>query len=53
MTQDDECDVYHTFFGIAALSMRDYPGLDTINPVYAIYALPESVVQRLVKVQQN
>ena len=47
---DDECDVYHTFFGIAALSMLDYPGLDAINPVYA---LPESVVQRYVKVQQE
>lgn len=38
---DDECDVYHTFFGIAGLSLLGYPGLEQIDPVYA---LPVSVV---------
>ena len=38
---DDECDVYHTFFGIAGLSILGYPGLEKIDPVYA---LPVSVV---------
>ena len=40
---DDECDVFHTFFGIAALSLLDFPGLKKIDPVYA---LPVDVVQR-------
>ncbi len=40
---DDECDVFHTFFGIAALSMLEHPNLDQIDPGYA---LPSSTVQR-------
>lgn len=40
---DDECDVYHTFFGIAALSLLGYPGLEAVDPVYA---LPKQVVNR-------
>lgn len=39
---DDECDVYHTFFGIAGLSLLGFPELEQIDPVYA---LPTSVVQ--------
>jgi geranylgeranyl transferase type-2 subunit beta len=43
---EDMVDVYHTFFGIAGLSLMGYPGLDRIDPTYA---LPVSVVKRLVK----
>lgn len=39
-------DVYHTFFGIAGLSLMGYPGLQGINPTWA---LPEEVVERLLK----
>lgn len=42
---DDECDVYHTFFGIAGLSILGYPDLEQIDPVYA---LPVSVVNKYV-----
>ena len=40
---DDECDIFHTFFGIAGLSLLGYPGLLAMDPVYA---LPEAVVQK-------
>ena len=39
---DDECDVYHTFFGIAGLSLLGFEGLEDIDPVYA---LPTSVAK--------
>jgi geranylgeranyl transferase type-2 subunit beta len=38
---DDETDVFHTFFGIAGLSLMGSEGLVRIDPIYAI---PESVV---------
>lgn len=41
---DDMVDVYHTFFGIAALSLMGYPGLDQIDPTFA---LPVATVQRV------
>lgn len=41
---DDAVDVYHTFFGIAGLSLLGYEGLDEIDPVYA---LPRHLVRRL------
>jgi geranylgeranyl transferase type-2 subunit beta len=37
-------DVYHTFFGIAGLSLMGYEGLAAIDPTYA---LPVATVQRL------
>ncbi len=37
-------DVYHTFFGIAGLSLMGYPGLKAIDPAWA---LPVEVVERL------
>lgn len=37
-------DVYHTFFGIAALSLLGYPDLEAIDPTFA---LPVSVIKRL------
>lgn len=37
-------DVYHTFFGIAGLSLMGYPGLAAIDPTYA---LPKEVVERI------
>lgn len=45
---DDMADVYHTFFGIAGLSLMGYEGLQAIDPTYA---LPVSTVKRL-KAQQ-
>jgi len=41
---EDEVDVYHTFFGIAGLSLLGYPGLAGVDPTLA---LPEEVVNRL------
>lgn len=38
---DDECDVFHTFFGLAGLSILGYPGLEQID---VVYALPSCVV---------
>ena len=37
-------DVFHTFFGIAGLSLMGFPGLEPIDP---IFALPSKVVQQL------
>jgi geranylgeranyl transferase type-2 subunit beta len=37
-------DVYHTFFGIAGLSLMGYEGLAAIDPTYA---LPVETVKRL------
>ncbi|CAO1613203.1 unnamed protein product [Parajaminaea phylloscopi] len=41
---DNVTDVYHTFFGCAGLSLLGYPGLQPIDPVYA---MPRGVVERL------
>ena len=41
---NDEPDVYHTFFGVAGLSLMRFPGLKEIDPVYA---LPTHVVERM------
>ena len=41
---NDMVDVFHTFFGIASLSLMSYPDLQPIDPVFA---LPVSVVERL------
>ena len=41
---DDEADVFHTFFGVAGLALLGHPGLAPVDPVYA---LPVSVVQRV------
>ena len=41
---EDQVDVYHTFFGIAGLSLMGRPGLQPIDPTFA---LPVEVVQRL------
>lgn len=35
---DDAADVYHTFFGVAGLSLLGHPGLDRIDPTYALPA---------------
>lgn len=39
----NETDVFHTFFGLAALSLMGKEGLKTINYTYAI---PEETVQK-------
>lgn len=39
-------DVFHTYFGIAGLSLLGYPNLNSIDPVYA---LPKRTVERLQK----
>ena len=40
----DEADVFHTFFGIAGLSLL---GSDGVLPVDPVHALPVNVMQRL------
>uniref|UniRef100_A0A0A0K5L9 Geranylgeranyl transferase type II subunit beta n=1 Tax=Cucumis sativus TaxID=3659 RepID=A0A0A0K5L9_CUCSA len=42
--RDDAVDVYHTCFGIAGLSLLEYPGPKAIDPAYA---LPVDVVNRI------
>jgi len=41
---DDAADIFHTFFGIAGLSLLGYPNL---NPVDPVFALPIDVTKRL------
>lgn len=41
---EDMVDAFHTFFGIAALSLMGYKGLELIDPVYA---LPVKVMQQI------
>lgn len=41
---DDAVDVFHTYFGVAGLSLLEYPGLKAIDPAYA---LPVDVINRL------
>lgn len=33
---EDMVDAFHTFFGVAALSLMGYEGLKPIDPVYAL-----------------
>ncbi|GKA88955.1 geranylgeranyl transferase type-2 subunit beta [Tanacetum coccineum] len=33
---DDAVDVFHTYFGVAGLSLLEYPGLKAIDPAYAL-----------------
>jgi len=41
---DDEADVFHTFFGVAGLALMGYPGLEEMDPVFA---LPRAVTRAL------
>ncbi|KAL4190985.1 hypothetical protein AMTRI_Chr07g27340 [Amborella trichopoda] len=41
---DDAVDVFHTYFGVAGLSLLEYPGLKAIDPAYA---LPVGVINRI------
>ncbi|KAK6161525.1 hypothetical protein DH2020_004906 [Rehmannia glutinosa] len=41
---DDAVDVFHTYFGVAGLSLLEYPGLKAVDPAYA---LPVDVVNRI------
>ena len=41
---DDEVDIFHTFFGIAGLSLLGFPNLE---PVDARYAMPVKTIQGL------
>uniref|UniRef100_A0A6V7QXQ1 Geranylgeranyl transferase type-2 subunit beta n=1 Tax=Ananas comosus var. bracteatus TaxID=296719 RepID=A0A6V7QXQ1_ANACO len=41
---DNAVDVFHTYFGVAGLSLLEYPGLKPIDPAYA---LPVDVVNRI------
>ncbi|KAL6527187.1 hypothetical protein OROGR_016277 [Orobanche gracilis] len=41
---DDAVDVFHTYFGVAGLSLLEYPGLKAVDPAYA---LPVDVVNRV------
>lgn len=42
---DDMVDVFHTYFGVAGLSLLGYPGVKAIDPAYA---LPVDVVEKVV-----
>ncbi|RXH96591.1 hypothetical protein DVH24_009095 [Malus domestica] len=42
---DDAVDVYHTYFGVAGLSLLEYPGMKALDPAYA---LPVDVVNRII-----
>ncbi|KAF6140740.1 hypothetical protein GIB67_035167 [Kingdonia uniflora] len=33
---DDAFDIYHTYFGVAGLSLLEYPELEAIDPAYAL-----------------
>ena len=46
----DMVDAFHTFFGIAALSLMGYKGLEPIDPVYA---LPVKVMQQIRRHQEE
>ncbi|KAI0890162.1 geranylgerany transferase type II beta subunit [Annulohypoxylon maeteangense] len=37
-------DIWHTFFGLTGLSLLEYPGVEYIDPVYA---LPKSTIDRV------
>ncbi|KAG0491490.1 hypothetical protein HPP92_004888 [Vanilla planifolia] len=41
---DNAVDVFHTYFGVAGLSLMEYPGLKSIDPAFA---LPVDVVNRI------
>ncbi|XP_028795108.1 geranylgeranyl transferase type-2 subunit beta 1-like isoform X1 [Neltuma alba] len=41
---DDAVDIFHTYFGVAGLSLLEYPGVKPIDPAYA---LPVDVVDRI------
>ncbi|XP_009770325.1 geranylgeranyl transferase type-2 subunit beta 1-like isoform X1 [Nicotiana sylvestris] len=42
---DDAVDVFHTYFGVAGLSLLEYPGIKPIDPAYA---LPVDIVNRVI-----
>ncbi|XP_059661412.1 geranylgeranyl transferase type-2 subunit beta 1-like [Cornus florida] len=41
---DDVVDVFHTYFGVAGLSLLEYPGLKAIDPAYA---LPVDLINKI------
>ncbi|ESQ41190.1 hypothetical protein EUTSA_v10014116mg [Eutrema salsugineum] len=42
---DDAVDIFHTYFGVAGLSLLEYPGIKAIDPAYA---LPVDVINRII-----
>ncbi|CAH2072937.1 unnamed protein product [Thlaspi arvense] len=42
---NDAVDIFHTYFGIAGLSLLEYPGVKAIDPAYA---LPVDVINRII-----
>ncbi|VAI86088.1 unnamed protein product [Triticum turgidum subsp. durum] len=47
---DNAVDIYHTYFGVAGLSLTEYPGVKPIDPAYA---LPLDVVNRIFLTKQQ
>ncbi|XBH99561.1 hypothetical protein VPH35_128851 [Triticum aestivum] len=47
---DNAVDIYHTYFGVAGLSLMEYPGVKPIDPAYA---LPLDVVNRIFLTKQQ
>uniref|UniRef100_M4CPK6 Prenyltransferase alpha-alpha toroid domain-containing protein n=1 Tax=Brassica campestris TaxID=3711 RepID=M4CPK6_BRACM len=41
---DDDVNIYHTYFGVAWLSLLEYRGVKAIDPTYA---LPVDVINRI------
>ncbi len=39
-------DVFHTFFGIAAMSLLPTPHQSLLHPIQPVYALPDSLITR-------
>lgn len=42
----NQVDVWHTCFGSTGLSLLDYPGMDSVDPVYC---MPKHIIKRYVK----
>ncbi|CAF1697161.1 unnamed protein product [Brassica napus] len=42
---EDAVDIYHTYLGVAGLSLLEYPGVQAIDPAYA---LPVDVINRII-----
>ncbi|XP_048555526.1 geranylgeranyl transferase type-2 subunit beta 1 isoform X1 [Triticum urartu] len=47
---DNAVDIYHTYFGVAGLSLMEYPGVKPMDPAYA---LPLDVVNRIFLTKQQ
>ncbi|CAF2119358.1 unnamed protein product [Brassica napus] len=42
---DDDIEIYHTYFGVAGLSLLEYRGVKAIDPAYALLV---DVINRII-----